>query len=771
LLLKFAVILKLQLLRTVLKASGIIILLVTCHKRPFPISEEPKNMEDLKVPATFSWETSREVSITVAVDFTGASIGKLDRINIYSGNPYENAGLLLTGSVGYNYPFTSTMRIPTSLTVVFLELKGYDGDYQLVSQPVSDDIHYTFTEINPLKAMNQVADPTCTSGCNQNLTGSGSVTISNGQTYCIPSTYSGTVQINKGTLKICGTYNGNISMGQGNNTCDLVITAGGNATIGSLTMQQKAKIYVYNSSSATIGTITMNQTSRLFNYGTATINSNFTPNDSVVNFGTLTINGEYNMNGSSGVLINSGSISVTTNWNVVNYCNNQGSIDVVGSINFNNSDVINGCKIISHDGINFNNVDYTSNAGYIRAYNGMTVNGNAVIILQNQSMMSSAVFVMNNDVVGQGSSNVIKCSTSGRINGNKYVGGPVEMLTPDGTLVVGSYPANFTNGAVLHSIANAQIYIPITTCNPEGSGNPPVTDTDGDGVPDNLDDYPTDYTRAYDNWYPSKTTWGTLGFEDLWPGRGDYDLNDAVIDYQFRVVTSAWNKVVDVKPKFYVRAVGAGLENGFGWQFDNLIPATVESVVITYAGQPHDPWTYVSIAANGTENNQQKAVIIVYENHNNVINRVGGTFYNTEPNEPYGYSDTINVNLHFNPPQLPTDVGTPPFNPFIIKNLTRGIEIHLPDYIPTSLANTSLFQTEDDDSDPAIGRYYKTDGNLPWGINITQKYDYTWERVQIVYGHLKFGAWAESGGIDYPDWYKNLPGYRNPSEIYTPPTK
>ncbi len=749
--------------------GGLSMYLSSCHKMPVPSPKEKKTMEDLVIPATFNWETSREIQVSISLNLAPASIGTLSRLNIYTGNPFEGAGLLMTGSVGYNLPFESNIRIPTALINLYLELKGSDGYYQLVNVPVSDKVVYAFTETSDLKGIFAVNDPDCTTGCNQTLNGSGSVTISNGQTYCIPVSYSGSIAINKGTLKICGTFNGTISMGQGNNLCNLIVTAGGNASIGSLNMQQKSKLYIYSNSTATIGSINMNQTSRLYNYGTTTISSNFTPNDSVVNYGTMTVNGEYNMNGNSGVLINAGTLSIQSNWNVVNYCNNQGFIDVIGSINFNNSTVINVCKIIAHNSINFNNIDYTSVAGYIRAYNGMTVNGDADIVLQSQSMMSCSDFIMNNTVTGQGSGSVIRCSNSGRINGNKFVDGPIEMLTPNGTLLAGSYPANFKNGATLHALSNPQNYIPISGCNPEGSGNQPVNDSDGDGVPDNLDDYPNDYTRAYDNWYPSKTSWGTLGFEDLWPGRGDYDMNDAVIDYQYRVVTSAWNKVVDVKPVFYVRAVGASLENGFGWQFDNLAPAVVESVDITYAGLPHDPWTYVSIAANGTENAQDKAVIIVYENHNNVINRVGGTFYNTEPNMPYGYSDTIRVNLHFNPPQELTAVGTPPYNPFIIKNKVRGTEIHLPDHIPTSLVNPLLFQTEDDDSDPLTGRYYKTDSNLPWGIHITQKYDYTWEMVQILLGHLKFAAWAESGGTLYPDWYKDLPGYRDPAQIYSPP--
>ncbi len=60
------------------------------------------------------------------------------------------------------------------------------------------------------------------------------------------------------------------------------------------------------------------------------------------------------------------------------------------------------------------------------------------------------------------------------------------------------------------------------------------TDADGDGVPNDEDDYPNDGDRAFDNYYPANGP-GTLAYEDLWPGKGDYDFNDLVLDYRFKL--------------------------------------------------------------------------------------------------------------------------------------------------------------------------------------------------------------------------------------------
>jgi len=61
------------------------------------------------------------------------------------------------------------------------------------------------------------------------------------------------------------------------------------------------------------------------------------------------------------------------------------------------------------------------------------------------------------------------------------------------------------------------------------------TDTDGDGIMDNLDAYPTDATRAFNSYYPNQVDYGSVAFEDLWPAYGDYDCND-LDDYPTDIV-------------------------------------------------------------------------------------------------------------------------------------------------------------------------------------------------------------------------------------------
>jgi LruC domain-containing protein/uncharacterized repeat protein (TIGR01451 family) len=259
---------------------------------------------------------------------------------------------------------------------------------------------------------------------------------------------------------------------------------------------------------------------------------------------------------------------------------------------------------------------------------------------------------------------------------------------------------------------------------------------------------------------------GTLAFEDLWPAKGDYDFNDLVLDYRFQTTSNANNKVEKVVATFVIKAFGASFENGFGFQYPGVNSANIQSVSGTSLTDG-----YITNSANGTESGQAKATIIVYDNAFKQIPYSGaGIGVNTDPTGTYMVPKTLTVTINFVPNTTSVnDLNIANFNPFLIVNKVRGVEVHLPNYAPTSLVNQTLFGSADDKSVPANGIYYKTANNLPWAINIIEKFDWPKEKVDIISVHLHFAQWATSGGVLFPDWYKNLTGYRNASLIYPVP--
>ena len=298
----------------------------------------------------------------------------------------------------------------------------------------------------------------------------------------------------------------------------------------------------------------------------------------------------------------------------------------------------------------------------------------------------------------------------------------------------------------------------ISTINVSPVDKPGTLDNDGDGVNDILDEYPNDPTRAYDSYYPSATTYGTFAFEDNWPDYGDYDFNDLVIDYQFKHCLNADNKVVQIIPKFKIGAIGAGYRNGFGIATDLNV-----SDIVSVQGHSLNAG-YIQTNANGTEANQSKAVIVVSDNLHDHFSSNG--FVNTEDESSKLDPQTVTLDILLSTPKSYAEIGSVPYNPFLIISQNRGREVHLPGYQPTDLVDADFFGTLDDDSDPERGIYYRSKTDLPWGIHLPESFCYPKEKVDIRNGHLRFTDWARSSGFSYMDWYRDVSGYRNKSHLY-----
>jgi LruC domain-containing protein len=279
-------------------------------------------------------------------------------------------------------------------------------------------------------------------------------------------------------------------------------------------------------------------------------------------------------------------------------------------------------------------------------------------------------------------------------------------------------------------------------------------DADNDGVIDRNDAYPNDPLRAFDIYTPGKNAFGSLAFEDNWPAKGDYDMNDLVVDYNFHLVTNAASEVVDCNATLKVRAIGAAYQNGFGIS----LPVAASNVKQSSVRGPN------FTRSNIIEAGQQQAVAIVFSNAQSLFNASG--LINTRPLETYYAPVSIELAITFNQAVKLADLGNAPFNPFIYVNGNRGVEVHLPDMPPTQLANIQLLGTQADSSLPASKRYYKTGNNLPWAINIAQSFEYPAENMVINETYLLFSPWANSSGLSHKDWFVSKTGYRNASKIF-----
>jgi LruC domain-containing protein len=289
---------------------------------------------------------------------------------------------------------------------------------------------------------------------------------------------------------------------------------------------------------------------------------------------------------------------------------------------------------------------------------------------------------------------------------------------------------NNTNlGRTINDLTTFRVYTEIT----ENS------DTDGDGILDRDDNYPDDPDKAFEMFTPSKYGWGTVAFEDLWPSNGDYDFNDLAVNYRVIAVLNAEGLAVQLDFMINTKSNRASFTNGFGIEIESILPAQIESVsgnILIH--------NYINQNVNGTEVGQDKAVIILFDDSNSMLNK------------------ETKVSVKFTSPVSTTELGSAPFNPFMIIDKIREKEVHLA-YRKTTTLGLNKFIVEGINNDED-GNYISNNG-FPWAINIVHDFKVPKENKSVNKAYNFFNSWAISGGLEYKDWYKDNPGYRNSENI------
>lgn len=716
----------------------LVILVLNACKRDFSALNNIQSMDDLVIPTNFKWETSRDVNFNIAINDL-KFLDDLHLISIYDKDPSSGGQILAKGSATSSSPFLSTIYLASNIKEVYILKTAPDNTkFGQKVEVKTKDVKLTVsnTSIKKVASINKtmsisdndlavkLAEADCNVGCTQTITTNNSnINVNNGDVICVTAdNITIGFNANGGTIKICGK----------------------NVTIQNANLNNSAKLIVSESGSIILNSLNMNgQASVLQNHGTVSINGSFSPGGSVLNYGSLNVKGDLNLNSGS-KFINYEVLKVTNSFNIntVNLVENYGNINVTSNFQINsNANFTNYCKVLV--GGNFINNSVFNNYSYIKVSQRSTINSNASSIFNNGAMLTTLDMTINGSVNGVGDVSLIKVLKNSTINSSGIIKGQLQYCDENG---IETNYGKIIEGA----IRSCSVYIAKSECNTEGNGVAAIIDTDNDGISDLLDEYPNDPTKAFNNYYPSSAVDGkaTLAFEDNWPKKGDYDLNDLVISYQYKIVTNAQNKVVQVNGDFYLNATGGGYYNGFGVEFP-LKASQAKNVV-----------------GGVLEAGQENAVIILFTNMRQEMEN-----WNTKPNDPT--SEPIRYQISFDDisgTQL-KDFGLGVYNPFIwngSNGFGRGYEVHLPGMKPTSLADQSLLGKDDDDSQVSINRYYLTSNGLPWGINIpVNSFDYPNEMSNIFRAYLKFPGWAQSGGTKFTDWYVNKSdGFRNNDHIY-----
>lgn len=273
--------------------------------------------------------------------------------------------------------------------------------------------------------------------------------------------------------------------------------------------------------------------------------------------------------------------------------------------------------------------------------------------------------------------------------------------------------------------------------------------------------------------YPDCDTLGTWAFEDLWPQKGDYDLNDLVVRYQVKFTGETTDAIGQADVLIKVVANGSGnVRSGFGVQLP-LAVANVASATLTAAGESICDGRVINAEAG-----QAYATYLIFDDVQQVLKSSETAYVNTWLGKGEAPGKVYHLRVVFSSPQALASLTLAPggpssVNPFLFRTGARGHEIHLPGFPPTDLVDGTLFNTccqtsgcsdpyditSCDATDTVSGHTYMTaaslpaGNNLPWVLDIPYEWKWPQEKIAIVQAYQDFASWAGSGGSQEKDWF------------------
>ncbi len=753
------------------------ILIVSCKKDPDTITPGiVTKTTDLKVPQSFSWQSSRDISLNVSTQ--GNQL--FDVISVFTSNPYSGSKPIIKGSAKTGMPFTSVLHIPSSVTEIYILKTSADGSSEIKKlsalQTTLNVVFANKKSSTPKSIPYEINNGPGTSADYTINQTSGTIDIDNNKTYIINSNLSfyGKIQWQTNsnsqysTIKINSnvTFNLTKNIDMGTN-CSIEVLPGAKLTINykDVNVYNSGAIYIYTGGELHINKLDLQSTAtKLVNYGTTTVYSwAGTVSGSLENYAYLHIM-QATSTSSNASFTNKGDMIFESDLDISKNILNTNFLQIKGNLKANTIDIDNRCKLLVDNNFTLNSshvISFPYGGTSIIVGNKIIGNSSSYINLNEGSLLVTDIMEFNSGTYVEGigtAKSSVKVNTSFNNMWGSVMKSNVEMTGPTSSAPAGML---LQNGAIYNSNADATNYIATSDCSP-GVGFIPILDADNDGVVDSQDDYPNDNTKAFNNYLPGANTYGTIMFEDLWPSKGDFDFNDLVINYKINQITDAANKVVEIDASYKIKAVGGAISNGFGIRFDGLNANQIQSVTGTHLSSGNQ----ISVASNGTENGQDKAVIILFDKTSHLIYPQGTSFVNTVQANPTINAYVFNVVIKLSSPTNPSLIGIAPYNYFIFRTNTRGHEIHAINKSPTTLANTALFSTIDDVSNVGTAQYYRTISNLPWAIDVPDEIDYPSEKNDIVTVFTNFADWAQSAGLIKSDWYSDVIGYRNNSLIF-----
>lgn len=239
--------------------------------------------------------------------------------------------------------------------------------------------------------------------------------------------------------------------------------------------------------------------------------------------------------------------------------------------------------------------------------------------------------------------------------------------------------------------------------------------------------------------------YGTILFEDNWPEKGDYDLNDLVAHYLIQIdyAKTGAREIEAIIVNVKLTALGGSYPYQLCMQAKSL--KSNDASVDDYGS--YTTGTY-EVISTGDE------PFTVAFDWRNMKGSNGGSYYNTEDGHlALGSLDDNQVRFVIYLDEIMTTKEFPhdSFDFFIRRTDGKMSEIHLRGYEPTD-AFVNGYAAEAGGMGNA---YYSSADNFVWGIKVPKNIAHPKERVSILKAYPEFEGWVTSGGTENGEWYEH----------------
>jgi LruC domain-containing protein len=741
-------------------------LLSSCAKSD---SSSGTDISTMKVPDDFDWSTIKSVQLTVVPENISQYYCTFA---VYGENPLFNssAPLLAKGVSKGGQSYVTNLVLPTSTTEIYV--RQIDASENEILQSVSvsgDDLTCDFSSVSssaqtakksiPLLRSAKVAtaDPTPTATGTVVLSStSGDIGWDNNKNYVIPSgvTYSGTIALGTNSnLYIDGIY----LLNNKKKTFSMAS--------GKLVIQSDGKMQVSSDVDLSF------YAGQINNYGTLTADGKFalTSKATMYNIGTMAF-AKFTSSNAENTIVNDGSINAVNMSVQSKLFTNNGTLDVTGvfEVTSTSSFENNGSAVAAELDTKSGSIIYNNchiNVGTLLDLHGTTYYGYDGSLLEAVSLVAdgttftmSEASILDADVAAfstwrnyiNGAGSDYALARFGKVEA--YNNAISKNITYQGKLEIecSDHPENdkynpfwvVEGSNVRWSAAGASTTVIASTgCNDGGNAVAvdPVTPTD-----------PT---------FPilvNLTTNYSFIMEDNWPWKGDYDLNDIVVDLSISYLQNSDNKATEMNVAYKLRAVGASKRIAAAFQLDKILPSQISGVsyktsVLT--------GTVFATEKGGLETGQSKAVVPLFDDAHLLLNPSTGattSLINTIIGGEYYELVNDTIKIVFTDTVDPSTISITNLNFFIVTDATsssaKRTEVHLSGYDATDKVDATLLGTGSDYIEN--GASYRTVDNMVWGLIIPITFQYASESRDITLAYPQFTQWCLSGGVDNTYWYE-----------------